>query len=161
MTLEISLLPLQRLSIHPRTCETKPNQTPKPKAKTQPLQSSDRPHPSSRVHATGKTWKGAWSSASGPSAASNDGGGKTPGNCPPLGQPSFHRTTGNFLKKKTRRGQRQQRRSICLGAIKVVSHLLDSPPRRNPDSRTRNSHPVCTVLRPDARRRGCQEFPRA
>lgn len=72
----------------------------------------------------------------------------------------FYPATGNSLKEDKERAA-TTKRSTCLGAIKVVSHLFNFPPRRNPESRKTETHPVCTVLHPNARRQGCQDFRRA
>lgn len=157
MTLEISLLPLQRLSIHPRTRETTQNKTPQTKSQNPTPSIFKSPtliKPCARYQQ--EMERGLERQLRVPMPRAKTEGEKLPETFLPLAKLQV-----TFLKKKIRRGQQQQKRSICLGAIKVVSHLLDSPPRRNPESKKRNSHPVCTVLHPNARRQGCQDFPRA
>jgi hypothetical protein len=53
---------------------------------------------------------------------------------PRLASRFFHRATGgNSLKEDKERTT--TKRSVCLGAIKVVPHGFNSSPRRNPESK--------------------------
>lgn len=62
---------------------------------------------------------------------------------PPLPHPSphlpasgfFHRATGGNSLKEDKETTATTKHPVCLGATKVVAHLFNSPPRRNPESK--------------------------